>query len=91
MVKREPYRCRHSFYCDCYCHCVVALHIATTAPLRGGDNNHNKHSGGSDMVLASLYHTFHVNQFSAAVSTTFHMMLSMYLTEIDMLSMYVKN
>ena len=56
----------HSVHCDCYRHRIVALHIATTAPLRGGDNNHNIHYGSSDIVLASLSHTFHVNKFSAS-------------------------
>ena len=59
IAKQVPYRCchMHSVHCDCYRHRVVALHIATTAPLRGGDNNHYEHYayGSSDMVLASLY------------------------------------
>ena len=49
-----PYRCCHvhGHHCDCNRHRVVALHIATTAPLRGGDSNHNEHCacGSGDVV-----------------------------------------
>ena len=100
IARRVPCRCCHvhGVHCDCYRHRVVALHIASTAPLRGGDSNHNKHCayGGSDVVLASLYiaclqskqvRPAHVSTYT----TTFHVMLSACLADIDMLSMYVGN
>ena len=58
IARRVPCRCCHvRVHCDCYRHRVVALHIATTAPLRGGDSNHNEHCayGSSDTALALLY------------------------------------
>ena len=85
----------HGVHCDCYRHRVVALHIATTAPLRGGDSNHNEHCayGSSDVVLASLYIACLQSKQvrPSPVSTTFHVMLSACLADIDMLSMYVGN
>ena len=97
IARRVPCRCCHvhGVHCDCYRHRVVALHIASRAPLRGGDSNHNKHCayGSSDVVLASLY--IACLQSSAGTcksyTKTFHVMLSACLADIDMLSMYVGN
>ena len=97
IARRVPCRCCHvhGVHCDCYRHRVVALHIATTAPLRGGDSNHNEHCayGSSDVVLASLYIACLQSKQvrPAPVSTTFHVMLSACLAGIDMLSMNVGN